>query len=231
MNQKVYLCSFGDSRLCLSSFRFYQEAKELRVFDEIFLYNETNLDLSFREQMKDKIYLGGGQISRGYGYWCWKPQIILQTLRQIRDNDILIYADIGCSFDKKGREVLLEQIAEVDKNEMMSIDLLEHKAKTWTKSDIFAHFGVLNNPKITDTSHYNHIYEKTPKTLEIIQKWLDCFVNHFDLVADSPSSLPRLLSFYFFLFSKTTQIALFLAFIFSFEYGLISVDFFLFGNF
>ncbi|WP_147291174.1 hypothetical protein [Helicobacter fennelliae] len=126
---------------------------------------------------------------------------------------------------------MLEQIAEVDKNEMMSIDLLEHKAKTWTKSDIFAHFGVLNNPKITDTSHYNHIYEKTPKTLEIIQKWLDCFVNHFDLVADSPSSLPRLLSFYFFLFSKTTQIALFLAFIFSFEYGLISVDFFLFGNF
>ncbi|WP_112058428.1 hypothetical protein [Helicobacter fennelliae] len=59
--------------------------------------------------------------------------------------------------------MLLEQIAEVDKNEMMSIDLLEHKAKTWTKSDIFAHFGVLNNPKITDTSHYNHIYMKKPQ--------------------------------------------------------------------
>lgn len=64
--QKIYLCSFGDIRLNVSSFKFYQNALDLDIFDDIFIYNETNLNLDFKDKMKDKIYLeskigGGGE--------------------------------------------------------------------------------------------------------------------------------------------------------------------------
>lgn len=59
---KVYLCAFGDMRLCLSALRFYQQAKAMQVFNHIFIYNETNLDIDFMEAMKDKIYMGGGGV-------------------------------------------------------------------------------------------------------------------------------------------------------------------------
>ena len=57
---KVYLCSFADTRLCLSALRFYQQAKAMQAFDYIFLYNETNLDKDFRDTMNDRIYINGG---------------------------------------------------------------------------------------------------------------------------------------------------------------------------
>ncbi|EMZ39070.1 hypothetical protein C826_01046 [Helicobacter bilis WiWa] len=57
---KVYLCSFADTRLCLSALRFYQQAKAMQVFDYIFLYNETNLDKEFRDAMSNQAYKNGG---------------------------------------------------------------------------------------------------------------------------------------------------------------------------
>ena len=57
---KVYLCSFADTRLCLSALRFYQQAKAMQVFDYIFLYNETNLDKEFRDAMSNKACINGG---------------------------------------------------------------------------------------------------------------------------------------------------------------------------
>lgn len=58
--QKIYLCSFGDMRLGISSYRFYQNALKLGVFDEIFIYNESNLSLDFRQKMNKHIYINGG---------------------------------------------------------------------------------------------------------------------------------------------------------------------------
>ena len=57
---KVYLCSFADTRLCLSALRFYQQAKAMQVFDYIFLYNETNLDKEFRDAMSNQACINGG---------------------------------------------------------------------------------------------------------------------------------------------------------------------------
>ena len=36
---------------------------------------------------------------RGYGYWLWKPYLIMKTLEQMNDNDILVYADCGCEIE------------------------------------------------------------------------------------------------------------------------------------
>ncbi len=53
---KVYLCSFADMRLCVSAYRFYKQARLMDTFDEIFIYNETNFDLCFRNKIKNRLY-------------------------------------------------------------------------------------------------------------------------------------------------------------------------------
>ncbi|MDY5949950.1 MAG: hypothetical protein SPJ16_01930 [Helicobacter sp.] len=193
---KVYLCSFADTRLCLSALRFYQQAKAMQVFDYIFLYNETNLDKEFRDAMSNQACInGGGGVTRGFGYWCWKPQIILQTLQQMNEGDVLFYIDIGCEFQIEGRRRLQEMIDEIRKNEIMGVMVGGHHIeKVWTKASVFQHFGVLNDKHYVDTRQIASglvMLCKTQRTQAIMQEWLNVFYHHFELVDDSPSPIPN----------------------------------------
>ncbi|MDA0079651.1 hypothetical protein [Brachyspira hyodysenteriae] len=90
--------------------------------------------------------------SRGFGYWCWKPFIVLKTLESMNDNDILVYADVGCHFNKEGIDRFYEYLDLVINNSRLCFKLdLDSLEKKWTKSDLFNYFYVLNNQNITDT--------------------------------------------------------------------------------
>ena len=105
------------------------------------------------------------KVTRGFGYWCWKPQVILQSLRQINDNDILIYADIGCEFVPSRAKSLLQKLKMLESNDIMGFSL-SYSERQWSKNDIFAHFGVENNARIreiTPNLRHNNFYEKVPK--------------------------------------------------------------------
>ena len=97
MPEKKYLCGFADKRIKHAYKRFSRQAKQMKVYDGIYLYNEDNLDKDFYTEFEDKFCL------RGFGYWVWKPHIILQVLSIINEGDILQYTDIGCHLNKKGR--------------------------------------------------------------------------------------------------------------------------------
>ncbi len=95
--RNIYLCAFANIEFMPSIIRFHNQAKESNFFDNIFIYNEYNLpkDEKFEALLSHKLVP-----SRGFGYWCWKPFIILKTLENIKDGDILVYADIGCHINK-----------------------------------------------------------------------------------------------------------------------------------
>ncbi|MDE6886391.1 MAG: hypothetical protein K2P17_05090 [Helicobacteraceae bacterium] len=139
----------------------------------------------------------------------------MQSLEQIKDNDILIYADIGCSFDIGGKNKLKEMIDEIDINEIMGVSsptrdkvkpssfkgcygntifVNNFDEKTWSKADIFAHFNVLGNKDIMDSPQIASGFifmKKTPKTIKIMQEWRNIFYNYFNLVDDSTSKIPN----------------------------------------
>lgn len=153
--QKIYLCSFADTRLGISACRFKQEAMNMGgVFEEVFIYTEASLPLTFREDFKDKFYNENGVSSRGFGYWVWKPKVILMVLEQIKENDILFYLDIGFEFDSSKLEILKGWISQVNQNEAMAL-AVDGKTeivyngkkcyvteKYWTKMDTLVHFGL-----------------------------------------------------------------------------------------
>ena len=97
MNSKIYICSFANLYLLPALKRFYNQAIEMNIFEDIFLYEELNLGKDFTNHFNDKLNYN----VRGFGYWCWKPYIILKSLEKIKDGDILVYADTGLPSQKR----------------------------------------------------------------------------------------------------------------------------------
>lgn len=87
MGKKIFI-TYGDTRYRKSLQRLGENAKSLNIFDEIILYSEKDLpeEILNHELMSYK---------RGGGYWFWKPWVILHTLSQMNDDDILVYSDSG----------------------------------------------------------------------------------------------------------------------------------------
>ena len=184
---KIYLCSFADSFLTPSIKRYKQQAEDLNYFEDIFIYNEHAFDGNFKEIFHDKL----NHNTRGFGYWIWKPYIILKLLEKIDYDDILVYTDIGCHINKNGLDRLNEYIEIVKKHDFLGYKL-RIKDRKYTKSDLFSYFNVLNNKDITNTDTVcatNFILKKTDKNINLIRQWLDVFYKNFSLVDDSVSKI------------------------------------------
>jgi hypothetical protein len=82
--------------------------------------------------------------NRGYGYWLWKSFIILKTLESIDEEDIIVYADSGCSLNINGLNRLNEYF-DIVKNSKYGILTFETPfiEKQYTKRDVFDHMKLL----------------------------------------------------------------------------------------
>ena len=186
---KIYLCAFANTDLIISAKRYYQMASALGVFEDIFIYNEWNLHKDFRDKMQDKFH------QRGFGYWSWKPQVVLQSFEKMQEGDVLIYADIGCHFHAAQRDRILGYIKTLKANGgggmAWEIPCIE---KHYNKSDLLKFFNVLEDSKITDSNQRAgtlFFLEKTNQNIAIMKQWRDVFYNHFNLADDTPSSIPN----------------------------------------
>ena len=189
-NTNLYLCTFSDINMILSAKRLYNQAIDMNVFKDIFVYNELNLSLDFKNDFKDKLVP-----SRGFGYWCWKPYIILECLKKIKYNDILLYLDVGCHLNNKATDIFNDYIKITEMHDALFFALKEEDGfieKNCTKSDLFEYFNVLDEKSITDTEQIMSgviFLKKTDKNIDFIKKWLDVYYDNFSVIDDSPSKI------------------------------------------
>lgn len=196
---KIYLCSFADSFYKNASKRFKQQAAELNIFDDIFIYDEYDLDSDFRLKFCDKLKFS----TRGFGYWVWKPHIILKTLEKIDDDSILIYADIGCHINNINIKKFNYYINIVAENNFLSFSLKSFdnksfKEEIWTKADLFDYFNVLNKDEIINTDQIcttNFYLKKTNENVKFLKRWQKVYYDNFNLADDSPSLIPNVNNF------------------------------------
>jgi len=180
----------------------------MKLYDEINVFDENSLDSDFKRSFSE--YLQPSV--RGFGFWSWKPQIILQVLEKMEYGDILQYTDSGCHLNPKGRNRLLDYFEMVEKSdsgilafrsksieEKPSWDLnpiiLEYQ---FTKGDIIQHFGVSNNKNITHTPQFQGgiiFIRKDDSTLAFVKRWLSTIKYDFNLIDDSPSIYPNFSGF------------------------------------
>jgi hypothetical protein len=186
---KTVFLTFGDSVKYRNSLqRIKNEAENSKWFDEVIICNETNLDLDFVN--KYKLFMIYNR--RGFGYWIWKPQIILQILQSLNDGDILVYCDTGCSLNMNGEKRFKEYIDLCLQSEHDNVGFeLTHLEKTWTKGDLLHLYPseFKETPQIISGIFF---LKKSKKTVDLIQEWKDLMLSeNFKYITDAPSILPN----------------------------------------
>lgn len=181
---KNFFTSFGNTYGWFNALnRINKQAQDLNFFDEICIYNEHNLTETFKIDL-----LQFCKSNRGFGYWIWKPQVILQTLEKMNNGDILLYSDSGCHLNIEGLNRLNEYFELADKYDLVTFQIqpVTHNEATWTKRDLLNLFPTVDpqSPQLIATTF---IIKKTSTTVKLIHKWFNFMKENIHLIDDSPS--------------------------------------------
>lgn len=195
---KKILCTFANDYLTKGFPRFKEQAESMQVFDEVVFYTQKDLGNDIRKLYGRYYY----PYSRGYGFWSWKPYLLMKTLDRMQDGDILLYTDLGCFFNPKGRDRLTTYFDMVNTS---PFGILAFRSYTesyngmpetlyydyqWTKGDVFDYFGVRNNRNFTHTTQVEAtviFIRKCKESVGFVREWYKAICNDTTLISDKPS--------------------------------------------
>jgi hypothetical protein len=193
MYKKKIMITFGShSNYINAGNRLIQQCRENTIFDRHILYTSNSLkeDNTFWSQ-HHKFILAN---PRGYGYWLWKPYIILKTMREMKDGDVLLYLDCGCEMDSR-KSPLLRQMIKMVETESLIGTYTGHDDTRYTKYDLIN----LITPPMNTMTHAQHqagalLWLVCPKTRKLVNEWYDLCCDYHN-IDDSPSILPNPINF------------------------------------
>ena len=193
-NLRVHFITFASSSFSGALDRIKSEAESLNIFDSITCFTEEDLSEEYRKKY------GLAEDSRGYGYWIWKSYITKLQLDRIAKNDILLYADAGCSFNLNGKERFIEylHILRNTRKSNLAFQLADYPEKAYTKADLFKYFEVEHNEQIRNSGQLIatvFFIKKNSDSIKLINDWYSVCHDHPKLVSDSPSAFPNDASF------------------------------------
>ena len=198
MTSNIFLCSFASPDLFISKRRFLNQAKSINFYNGIKVYSFNDLLENTKKKINKYLLL---KERRGYGFWIWKPEIILDALLNIPNDSILQYSDIGSHINSAGLEKLKQYQGMCSEKNMVTFQYIEPKNKKkdliypdyleykYTKSDLMNFFNLnyesihMNSPQIIGGSIF---IKKKKENIEFIKNWLKIFDN-MSLIDNSSS--------------------------------------------
>lgn len=149
-----------------------------KCIDFVKPYNNKHIDKDFLLKNIDIM-----QLKRGAGYWLWKPYIILKTLNEVPDGDIVLYLDSGA--------YVIEQLDKLF-NSFNNKDIIVfenfHPNRKYVKRYLLQKMN-MDNEQVRNTTHLQagFIAIKNSKVArDIIAEWLEVAQDK-DALTDSQS--------------------------------------------
>jgi hypothetical protein len=186
--------SYGNEKFAQSRERIRKEAEQMGCFNgQIKVYTPEDLSEEFKKAVGDIL-----NETRGGGYWTWKPYIIMDMLTKLKDNDILVYADSGCTLHPEGIPRLkeyAEMISPSTNKAVLAMRLLDGTTygpggflvKKWSSTPVFEYF---NQPLDGEIANSNQILagviicRKCKESKEVIGRFLEMATTRPDLFTD-----------------------------------------------
>ncbi|MCY4005335.1 MAG: hypothetical protein OXE84_00680 [Rhodobacteraceae bacterium] len=208
----IGLVSFGDIRYRRSLNRVIEQAHASCFFDFVSVYSELDLPSDYIKRQQGRMTTR----VRGFGFWCWKPFVLMETIRRHPEVDIVFYSDAGTHIRREGRARMLQYVGLLDdsKHDILSFCAslsncilpkewspltgrfnvykpYEYMEFAWTKGDMFHHFGI-------DDKGHTHAQtpqlagglfalKNTPAIREMLQQWIELTEECPHLFDDEPS--------------------------------------------
>lgn len=196
---EIYICSFASSDLNKSAFRFKKQAKEMGIYRDVKIFNENDLS----EKKKNQIYELNKSKKRLYGYASWKSEIIQNCLREIPENSILQYSDIGCHLNPRGLQRLKDYLKILEDNDILGFKYTiptksnydkfkyqEYFEYQYTKGDVLKYFDIDMNSEIAKSQQFWSgliFFKNNNFTKNFVNQWSEACKKNY-LIDDSESS-------------------------------------------
>lgn len=187
---KYFGLTFSDEKYIKTRQRYVAEMEATDVFTQTFSYGPEDLDDDFLETHAEFIRNN----PRGYGYWIWKPYIILKALNQIHDGDILVYGDVGNEM-KGTHDQCLQKFNLVNeiKHETKILAGRTHRIFPYSKMDLYFKirwYGIFYAfCKMIESGRI--VIQKNHSTVNFVKQWSFYCENDYRNIDDSPSILPN----------------------------------------
>lgn len=184
-----YLISFGDDYFNYKKQILKKQAESTGWFDDVIIHSPETLQ-EFFNQHKDFV-----TNSRGYGYWIWKPYIILNLLEKINDGDNVFYIDSGgCILEHRNKR-FEEYLELLNINSIIAFcdggscgNPPDYKEKYFQKMRVLKRFGLENNEDFLNSGQVEggvFICKKTSDSINFVKEWLNLVVeDNYSLVND-----------------------------------------------
>jgi len=201
--QHIHFCSFASSfrgkdqpggrkgnmhyRYDIAIKRLEREAIDSGFFNTVDIYNEeTCPGINKYSEFINKS-------AKGYGYYIWKPLLILDMMNKYKENSIIIYADAGFSVirDNSTIELFNKYINDINTHESHRLGFLDILVQyEVTKQDLFEYMG-MNEEKYKNSKQLHaglQILLNNNENRKLMEEWLEIMnVDNHHLLDDSPS--------------------------------------------
>ena len=169
-----------------SEYRYKAEALAASAkpfFDDVRIYGPEDLDAEFNRRNAHLF-----RFRRGFGYWCWKSEIILRALELMAPDDELCYSDSQVIFERDPAPIF-ELVRKHDGIGICHQRRERHKNSTWTRRDCFRVMGC-DEPKYWEGDNLAttfSFYTKTDKSIAFVREW-QRWCENYTAVSDERSA-------------------------------------------
>jgi hypothetical protein len=196
--------SYGNKRFVQSRERIRAEACRLNIFRQVKIETDESIrqDPEFDKALSNPDFRRTMRERKGGGFYLWKPYILYKHLRKLPNHGVLVYCDAGCTIpnNRKTRAKLKEFIKVVQNHPsgVLSFEI-PRPERVWTKSDIFEHFGCVDE-SLTHSKQREagriHVVRKCEASLNLYRLWWETARDH-PLLFDNKvrSGVPNLSGF------------------------------------
>jgi hypothetical protein len=192
---KKYLITFaaGSINYIEAGERLIKQGNNLKLFDKSILFTDKNLmnDKIFWDKHSDFIQKN----KRGFGYWLWKPYIILKTMNELENGDILLYLDSGCEFIENNKDLIIKYFDYVKKDKIIGNEIKTLEGQ-FSKMDLINYLK-LNNENIFKSYQREggaNMFYVNDETRKLVEEWYN-IGSEYHFIDDSASKLKNINGF------------------------------------
>ena len=137
--REFHFITYGNEKYEKAKQRLCSQANQFKGITHVRGYGPNDLPTSFRNKYKKVL-----DQPRGGGFWLWKPMVLYNHFKQLKENDILVYLDAGCKLNPQGNKRFQEYVNILDKSELgiLSFQMHDQIEKWWTTREIFEYYDL-----------------------------------------------------------------------------------------